>query len=337
MTRRSGAAASAPGVAPASAPPRERPGFALMAALWMIVIVGLTGYELAERARTQRLAVLNVLEQGAADAAADAALETVRAALERQLARPLATREVARDALAADPWGGLAFVPHDTLALDGARAVAAVYDPGARVNVNRATEDDLRRLFVALPLDASLADRLAQRILDWRDGDDLRRARGAERDDYLRSGARVLPANTDFGAVEELRLVDGMTPELSARLAPLLTTLGRGQINVNAAPRAVLLSLPGIGDEAAAVIVRAQGSTRPLRSLDELTLRLSAGAREAVRDAGAELSRRITFETRDVVVNAVGWTDGSPIRSRGEALYTRGGDALFTLWRRTGL
>jgi general secretion pathway protein K len=305
-----------------------------MAALWLVVIVGVTGYELSIRSRTRRLAVANALEHIQAAAAADAALETARAGLENRLTHPLEGRTRFSVTQALDQWSDLAFLRGDTITLGDERATADVYDASTRVQINRATQGDLRRLLVALPLDAGLADRLAQRIMDWRDADDFRRARGAERDDYLRAGARRLPANGPFDRVEDLRDVDGMTAEVYARLAPLVTVLGAGQINLNAASPTVLRSLPGLGDEAIEVIVRSQNGSTPLRSLEELTNQLSSSARTAITDAGGDLTQRITFEAREVVVEAEGWVDGSASPVRAEAMFTRSGGAFFTVWRR---
>jgi general secretion pathway protein K len=313
--------------------PARRSGFALMAALWLVVLVGVTGYELSVRSRVRRLAVANSLEATKASAAADAGLETIRAALEYRLAHPLIERNRRFDVAAIDPLGDLSFIRADTILLGDERTVARAYDAGARLQINRATEDDVRRLLAALAIEASDADRLAQRILDWRDADDLRRGRGAERDDYLHNGARALPSNAYFESVDELRDVEGMTDETYARIAPFLSTLGRGQINANEAPRAVLRSLPGIGDEAVDAILRARQSGRPFRSLDELTQRISSGARELLVVAMPELSPRMTFDTRQVVVESNGWVDGSAVHVHATALYERTGDALLTVSR----
>ena len=315
---------------------RKRNGFALMAALWLVVIVGVTGYELSVRSRVRRLAVANSLEKVAADAAAEAALETVRATLENRLAHPLDSRTRSLADATFDPWSDLSLLREDTLRLGDERATAYTYDAGTRLQLNRATEADVRRLLIAIPLDAGTADRLAQRIMDWRDADTFRRSRGMERDDYLRAGARILPPDAEFGRVAELRDVDGVSAEVYAQVAPYVTVSGSGQINVNAASRAVLSSLPGFGAEAISVVLRAQQSRTTLRSLEELTQRLSGAGRSAVLDAGSELTQRVVFGTREVVVESEGWLDGSPVRSRGEALYVRSGDALFTAWRRIG-
>ena len=320
---------------PAHPRTRARHGFALMAALWLVVLVGVTGYELSVRSRSRRLAVANALERTEAAAAAEGALETVRGELAMRLARPSPASMPGTVPIAQiDPWSDLALIDADTLTLGDARALPRLYDAGARVQINRVAEGDLRRFLAALDIDAGEADRLAQRIADWRDADDFRRARGAERDDYLRAGARRLPTNADFQRVDELRDVDGMTPELFARIAPLVTVLGTGQINVNAAPRAVLMSLPGMGDETIAAIVRAQQARRPIRSMEELTAQLSSAARSSLVQVMADLQQRITFESREVVVEADGWLDGSPARITAQALLARGGDAMFTIGRR---
>lgn len=314
----------------------RRRGFALMAALWLVVLVGVTGYELSVHSRIRRLAVANSLEATQAHAAAEAGLETARAALEYRLAHPLANRTARLADATIDPFGDLSFIRADTIILGDERVAAHVYDAGARLQINRASEDDIRRLLVALPLDASVADRLAQRILDWRDADDLRRSRGAERDDYLRAGARVLPRNASLEAVAELKDVDGMTAEIYARVEPYLSVRGTGQINIAAAPFVVLRSLPAFNDEVVNAVLRARQAGRPLRSLDELALRVSSGAREALLDATGELSSRLTFDTREILVESDGWLDGSPVRVHAAVLYERSGDALLTVWRRVG-
>ena len=75
---------------------RRRSGFALMAALWLVVLVGVTGYELSVRSRARRLAVANALETVQANAAAEAALETADAGLALLLKRQ-----------SQDPWDDL--------------------------------------------------------------------------------------------------------------------------------------------------------------------------------------------------------------------------------------
>jgi type II secretory pathway component PulK len=221
----------------------------------------------------------------------------------------------------------------DTVSLGNERVAIAYHDPGARLNLNRASVDDLRRFLVSLPTDADDADRIAQRIADWRDADDMPHPRGAERADYLRNGARRLPSNAAFATLDELQSVDGITPFLFRRIAPHLTLLGVGQTNVNAAPAEVLHALPGFGDEAVAAMIGLQREHRIIRSLDELTRHLSRGAASGIAIAAPELASRVSFETQEIVVEATGWLDGSPVRVLGDMLVTRSGESVLVVSR----
>jgi general secretion pathway protein K len=303
----------------------NRRGFALLVALWLLVALSAASLALATMSRTRRLAAANYAENVRARAAAQAGIEVVRARLAERLAtgdgRP-------------DPWSGVDSL-NDTLMLGQANATAFLYDVGSALNLNRADENQLRRFFTALRIDAGLADRLAQAIGDWRDADDFPRARGAERDEYLRSGAAELPRNGLFERVEELQAVQGMTTELFHEIRPYLTVLGSGQINVNAAPRPVLLSLPGITPEAADVLLRNRGRGRSLGTLADLERDLSPGAREVLRVQLPVLLSLTTTETREVEVVSVGALPGSPVRARVTALLVRARDAVFYVWSRT--
>ena len=302
---------------------RER-GFALIAALWLLVALSALALEVSLVARERRLAAANTIEGTQARAAAAAGLEHARARLAAMLERG-----------ALDPWRRVDSVFAGDLALGEARYRVTLRDAAVALNLNRATETELRRLLVALRVDAGQADGVAQSIMDWRDPDDLRRARGAEREDYLRDGAPLLPRNGPLQSLDELRYIKGMTPEILAQARPCLTLLGTGQVNLNAAPRPVLLALPGIGEEAAGVLLRHQGSRHPLHSLADLSLELSAGARAALEAETSALLARVTFETREVEAVSDGWADGSPVRVHAHGLLVRARDVAFLVWRRT--
>jgi len=303
---------------------RTERGFALIAALWLVVALSAVALQVSFVARERRLAAANTLEGTHARAAADAGLEHARARLAGMLGRPV-----------VDPWYRVDWVLAAEVVLGDARYRVRLRDAASALNVNRATETELRRLLVALRVDAGQADRLAQVVMDWRDPDDLRRARGAEREEYLREQRPVLPRNGPFQSVAELGSVLGMTPEMLELVRPYLTLLGTGQVNLNAAPRPVLLALPGIGEEAAGVLLRRRSAGRPVRSLAELSLGLSSGARATLEAQTSELLARATFETREVEAVSEGWADGSPVRVRAHGLLVRARDVAFLVWRRT--
>jgi general secretion pathway protein K len=303
-----------------------RRGFALLAALWLLVALSVASLALGAATRSRRLAAGNLAEHVRAEAAARAGVEQLRGRLVRRLS--------ATATALLDPWRGVDSVLTDTLFVGDARAVVRARDVGATLNLNRATEDELRRFFVALRVDAGEADRLAQAIADWGDPDDLHRLRGAERDAYLAAGAPALPRNGPFQTLPELLSVRGMTPALFERVRPDLTLLGSGQVNLNLADRAVLLALPGITEEAVAVLLRYRRQRRALGSISDLERDLSPGARREFSAALPALLARATADTREVEVVSDGWLPGSPVRARATGLFVRSRGAVFYVWSR---
>ena len=312
---------------------RLRRGFALIAALWLLVAFAAIGTAISVHARARRLGAANSLDEDRGRAAAEAGLEHARSRLARLIAgNPASPGQ--RPPLAADPWRDAASVLADTNKLGDARYHVSIRDAGASLNLNRASGEQLQRFLIALPIDAGRAAEIAASVMDWRDSDDLYRLRGGEADEYLRMGSAVLPANTSFSRLEELQYVKGVTPEVFARARPFLTLMGTGQINLNSAPRPVLLSLPGMSDEAVAVVERMRGSSRPIYGLQELSLQLSSGARANLVRAMPELLPLAAFETRELDVRSEGWTDGSPVHKWIDALVVRAGRLGVVAFRR---
>lgn len=309
----------------------DRRGFALIMALWLLVALSTVGAGMAVRAKDVRRTAANVQESARALAAADGGVAHVRLLLERRLQRGAAGGGTAA---ILDPWVELGSVLPDSQALDGAVYRVALRDAGSALHLNRCGEDELRTLLVALRVDAGEADRIAQAAMDWRDPDDLHRGRGAERGDYLRAGAAVLPRDGPFLSVEELRSVRGVTPEIFALARPHLTVAGTGRVNLNTAPAPVLLALPGMGNEAVAFVLRRQRSGVPLGSLADLGPQLSPAARDGFQAEYARLNARTTTTTLEVEIRSTGRPVPGRIRRTVEALLVRGGTATFLLDRR---
>jgi general secretion pathway protein K len=122
----------------------------------------------------------------------------------------------------------------------------ALLDESGKIDLNAAPDELLAGLFAVLGVGSEEATRLVDAIGDWKDEDDLRRLNGAERDDYRRAGLAWVPRNGPFEAVEELRLVFGMTPALYARAVPFVTIYSQNaRVNPATASAEVLQALPG--------------------------------------------------------------------------------------------
>lgn len=344
--------------APAGAPSLRRGGFALVAALWLLVALGAVGLQAALASQARRKASANLLDQVRARAAALAGSEYARSRLTAAMlgkAEELRSQAMAqarnprqREMMARtsvrnlfrsvnpfeDPWREPQGLVVPEMAFGDARFALLLRDVGAALNLNEATEEMLRNFFSqGMGLDWAEADKLAQAILDWRDEDEIPRINGAEREEYLREGALVLPPNRDFVELDELRHVRGMTPELYVRAAPHLTLLGDGRINVNAAPEPVLLALPGVDRGAAVAILRLRDSGYLPRSVQELRGLLPTGVAQAIQAQGRAFSDRVSFTTDQVEILSQGWMDGSPVQVTVRTVVSRGNNEAVVVGR----
>ncbi len=304
---------------------RRRTGFSLMVVLWLLIALGTIMVELSVIAQSSRTATINTVDAVRARAASEAGIAAARARLARADAGTLRNRTVQRRGTHADPWRGAALLVHDTVVIGYARAYVWIRDAGSAVQVNLASEAALRALLVALRVDAGDADRIAQVTMDWIDADDARRARGAERETYLRTSREVLPTNRPMRSLAELQHVHGMTDEVLQRVLPYLTLHGSGQVSINSAERPVLLTLPGMTEEAVIEILRRQRAKVAITDLDELARSLGSGARARFVANLPALRARTTLETRELEMSSVGFVEGSRTRVTTEALLVRVG------------
>jgi general secretion pathway protein K len=181
--------------------------------------------------RSEVQVAVNLVSSARAEAAADAGVFQAILALSRPATDP-------------QQWQGNGLA-HEW-SFDGVRMTITIIDEGGFIDLNAAPESLFAGLFRSIGLDEATADSIAEAIADWRDTDDLRRAHGAERDDYVASGSASGPRNANFESVEELKMVLGVSPELFQQVAPLFTiSSGQAGVDSSVAPRGVLMAFPG--------------------------------------------------------------------------------------------
>lgn len=300
--------------------PANPNGFALIGALWLLVILSIVGLEFGLETRDRRLLMTNHVEESQAREAAQACIQQARSHLQALLSLNAPG--------SFDPWAEVDSILAEPVTVGGTTCQLHLEDPGARLQLNIATEDELQRLLGALHVDAGRADRIAQSIMDWRDPDDLRRARGAEASDYESSGSTARPRNGPFASLSDLEGVKDMSPAILERVQPYLTLEGEGRVNLYAAERPVLLALPGMTEEVVATVARVKRQGRRLASVADLGAELSPHAQETFREALPNLLARATLGTRELTVTSVGLLkSGYKVQIRSQ--FVRGGDHAF--------
>jgi len=203
---------------------------------------------------------------------------------------------------------------------------AEVSDPAARLDLNEASPEALRRLI--------RNDSLTDALLDWRDADHLERPLGVEAAWY-RAANRRAPRNGPLAAIEELRLVRGFDGARVAAVADLLTVDGIGMVNLNAAPREVLETLPGLGPEGVSVVLARRAAGETLQGSDHLASLLSPPARVALLRDYQEFTRRAVYAPSRFVATVEGGVKGMAPFSRATITMIPAAGRLAVIRRRT--
>jgi general secretion pathway protein K len=227
---------------------RGQRGIVLIAALWLMVLIAALAGSAIHASRTDQQIGRNAVEAAQARALAEAGITYgIAKLLERG---------------AGDPW------PIDgtprRIRYAGAEIDVAIQDELGKVDINVASEQTLRALFVAAGIKEGDAERLADIVADWRDGDDETHPNGLERTAYEAQGYRYGPRNAPIESVAELEQLTSIERALVRHLAPAVTVHSRQPfIDPRTAPR---LSREATTDRAGERSDRSGDSTGPLTS-----------------------------------------------------------------------
>jgi type II secretory pathway component PulK len=289
--------------------PAGKDGFALIAVLWGLVVMGSLALHFHATARPDRQIVANAATEARVRWAARGGLSHGRDALSRSLERlsgPLPLL-VGSDTLLPVLW----------LTEAETRVEVVVLDARGRLNANLAAPGQLLRLFTVLGVPERDARRLADAIVA------ARRQRGVWT-------AEPAAGRTAFTSLGELRQLPEMTPDLYRAVGAHLTVTGDGRINLNSATRPVLLTLPEVDASTADAIIRRRRE-RPYGNVYELLAELPPHRRAPDPEELADLLVRISFSPRDVEVVSTAWLPHSAMRAQHTAAIRLGGGASLTL------
>jgi len=214
---------------------RASRGVALVIVLWVVTLLSLIASSFIYAMRSEVGIVANGTSRVRAAVAADAGVQ--RAIYE--LFKPVNT---------ADRWNNDG-VAHDWTFGDATVSVT-MQDESGKIDINTANEQLMQSFLRLLGVAPDDAVALSDAIADWRDADNLKRLHGAEEAEYTAAGLTYKPANAPFLALEELKLVLGMTQGLYDKMAPHITIYSRlPGVNAQIASRTVLLAIPNVTAE----------------------------------------------------------------------------------------
>ena len=146
-----------------------------------------------------------------------------------------------------DIWG-LAQPPFE---LGDGAITLTIEDEERKINLNKLVGSNriapdanrlpvFRRLLELLAIDRSVADA----VIDWMDVDETPAGVGGAESSYYMSLRYPYKCKNDFfDTVEELRLVRGVTPDIFEKLRPYVTVYSSGRVNINTAPKTVIMAL----------------------------------------------------------------------------------------------
>ena len=199
--------------------------------LWILALVSVLVITFTGDARTELRIARNQYETARARALADAGVSVAILGL-------LDPSPEARWRAAGEE--------HEIAYGDGAIRVSA-QDEAGKISLNDAPAEMFARLFQTLGESAGESIGLAAAIVQWRD---RRRSEWTAASNPAAAGAGGAQAPEPFLALEELRLVPGVTNAVFERVSPYLTVYADGaQVDPLTAPVEVLRSLPGLSPQ----------------------------------------------------------------------------------------
>ena len=278
---------------------RDERGFALIAVLLVLALLGIVGAEFAYSMRLEASALRAWRDNINAAHLAEAGVEQ-------------AIREIAGNfgfAGAADD-GLLTFYTRDRVPLPRLPRTKVRLGPGefsyritdeqSRININLASPERIDKMLQCFGVDKIARDQIADAILDWIDTNDEHRLNGAESDDYyLTLPTPYRARNGPIESVNELLQIKGITPTLFSGvdgkpgLADILTARGPGPVNLNTAGPLAFCAL-AVSDAEVSEITQGRRAT-PYTVVP-----------------GRLAGRGLAVTTQTFRIEAEGWIDGRP-------------------------
>ena len=333
--------------------PKNNRGAALLLALWTIAILSVLSFGLAFDAHLQGQTSMLSRRRLKAEAIAQSGVVVAQMLLQKQ---GKVSGNEDEQAVERDTWYEPAFTLSLGMPVLGLRyplgegeIILDIEPEPARRNVNRLQDEDWERILDVGGIPMEMWEELIDNFNYWIGPSGGMPAGKAEGKEYYE--ALDEPYSPRFGpldSVPELLLVKGFTkavlyggvlnpedpPEAHIHvsgIADLLTTYGDGKVNVNAAERRVLMTLPGVDAEIAGAIIE----ERTQRSDGYL---LTSGQSDTMNNI--ETMKQSAFKSEGDFFSRIPWVDGGMLGGRittGSAYFRvtavgRVGNAARRIW-----
>ncbi|MEE8423008.1 MAG: type II secretion system protein GspK [Thermodesulfobacteriota bacterium] len=291
-------------------------GVALIVVLWVTVLLTVMVSGFIAMIRTEAQGVSNYKEKTQAYYLARSGVNLAIGKLLEDLYAP-PTEE---DMVERWKWDGRPY----KISFGAGNIEVRVTDEGGKVDVNKAARTELVRVLLALGVEGSEQDTIVASILDWKDKNNFHHLNGAEDDYYMALPEPYTSKNGPLDTVDELMWIKGVTKEIfygddyrsfeeqkesddtqKIGLKDAFTVFsGSVRVNINTAPLEVLISLPGMDEETAMMIIDAR---------EEKDIQNMGDFARAGGELAPTISKYITFTSPKVfTVEAAGWLDESP-------------------------
>lgn len=233
-------------------------GVALLMVLWVLTVLMVIVLSFSFMARTETLATLAFKENMEMKFLAEAGIQRGIQEIYYMKQNPQLAQVEGSDTWKTDgtPYGDR---------LGNGEYEVRITDESGKIDLNTLNESSgiiLKTLLTHMGVQDETANSIVDSMLDWKDADDLVRLSGTESDYYMSLPNPYKAKNANFDTLEEILLVKGMTYEIffgsgGGKGLVDFTTLNSGMnlVNVNAAPKEVLMAVPGITPEIADSIV----------------------------------------------------------------------------------
>jgi general secretion pathway protein K len=250
---------------------RREDGFALVAVLLVLAILGIVAAEFAFSMRLEASAVRAYKDGVTGTHLAEAAVEQAIREIAAEYAYVVGCQDDDPVRFYAPDRTALPVLPRKDVPLGGGTFEYAITDEEGRLNLNSAQPDRLDRLLREHGIDKSDRDTIIASIQDWRDPNDNYRLNGAESEDYyLKRPVPYRARNANLESVQELLQVKGITEALfrgtdeRPGLVRDVTVRTQGNVNINTARKKVLAAM-GLADAQIGQIVssRCEGPIQP--------------------------------------------------------------------------